>query len=72
MEKNKDANSGMRRIDEVEDTEEVPIDTQARAIVMWAARLRKEARETAGEIREAMLREADQLEADALRMAFGA
>ena len=59
-----------KRIFEDEDTEEVPINAQARSIVMWAAKLRMEAKEAAGAVREAMLLRADELEADALRMAF--
>ena len=62
----------LERMFEDEDTEEVPINAQARKIVMWAAKLRMEAKEAAGSVREALLRRADELEADALRMAFEA
>ena len=54
-----------------EDTAEVPIDRQARSLVMRAAKLRLEAREAEPGRRAALLDEANHLEADALRMAFG-
>lgn len=61
-----------RAVDSFEDTEEVPIPSQARAIVMHAAKLRLRAKDAVGESRDRLLREADDLEADALRMAFEA
>lgn len=54
-----------------EDTDEVPIDSQARAIMMRAASLRKEAMARPEAEREALLREADDLERHAILMSRG-
>jgi hypothetical protein len=57
-------------LDDRDDTEEVPIGAQARAVAMQAAMLRKQAAKAPEEIGAALLREAENLEAHALRMAF--
>ena len=59
------------QVDAQTDTERVAVTSQARELLMRAAKLRIQARQAPPEQRLALWKEADELESHAFRMTFG-